>query len=139
MWRGRAPLEHVEPPGIISIVNSDMVGHEIEYQAEVMSFQRIAQSYESSFVAKLGIEPVMIDNVIAMRGAPPRLQKGRRVDMADSQRFQVRDDIRRRIEAELFRQLKTIGREGNGWGHCAIGCASPGSRMAGHRTMRDPI
>ena len=40
--RGRTPFQHVEPPWIVGEMHPDMVGNEIENQAEVVPLQRIA-------------------------------------------------------------------------------------------------
>ena len=69
--RGRAPFQHVEPPWIVGEMHADMVGHEIEDQAEIMLLQRLAQPLKAGLAAKLGIEFGVIDDVVAV-GQPLR-------------------------------------------------------------------
>ena len=47
MRRGRAPFQHVEPPRIVGEMHPDMVGNEIEDQAEVVRLQRLAQALKT--------------------------------------------------------------------------------------------
>ena len=63
-------------------MHADMVGHEIEDQAEVVRLQRPAQSLEASLAAEFRIDAGVIDDVIAMGAALPRLHERRRIEMA---------------------------------------------------------
>ena len=51
-------------------MHADMVGHEIEDQAEIVLLQRRAQSLEAGFAAELGIELGVVDDVVAMAWSP---------------------------------------------------------------------
>ena len=75
MRRCSTPLEHVEPPGIVSEVNADMVGHEIQDQPDVMLFQRGAHAFKRLFAPEFGIEQVVFDNVVAVGAALASFQK----------------------------------------------------------------
>ena len=76
MRRTLAPFEHVEPPGIVGIVDAHVVRHEIEDEADVGRGERGAQLAQSLLAAELGIERTVIDDVVAM-GEPGRaLRKG---------------------------------------------------------------
>ena len=96
MRRGRSPFQHVEPPGIVGEVHADMVGHEIEDQAEIVLPQRLAETREAGFAAELRIELGVIDDVIAVRAALARLHERRGVEMGDAERLQVGHDCRGR-------------------------------------------
>src|SRR5581483_7225218 len=115
--RSLAPFQHVEPPWIIVIVYADMVGHEVEDQAEVVRFQRVAESLETRLAAEFGIDDGVIDDVIAVGRTLARFCKRRGIDVADAERLQVRHDGGGRVEIEVRGQLQTIGRDGNGWRH----------------------
>ena len=117
MRRGRAPFQHVEPPGIVGEMHADMVGHEIEDQAEIVLLQRRAQPLEAGLAAELGIEPGVIDDVIAVGAALARLQEGRGIEMADAERLQIGHDGGGRVEAEICGQLQAVGRDRNGRRH----------------------
>ena len=50
-------------------MHADMVGHEIQDQAEIVLLQRGAQPFEAGFAAELRIERGVIDDVVAMGAA----------------------------------------------------------------------
>ena len=52
-------------------MHADMVGHEIEDQAEIVLLQRSAQPLKAGLAAELRIELGVIDDVVAM-GEPLR-------------------------------------------------------------------
>src|SRR5450759_1933642 len=91
MRRGRTPFQHVEPPRIVGEMYADVVGNEIENQTEVVLLQRPVQSLEAGIAAELRIDPGVIDDVIAVGAALARLHKGRSIEMADAERFQIGD------------------------------------------------
>ena len=82
MRRGRAPFQHVEPPRIVGEMHADMVGDEIEDQAEIVLLQRRAQPLEAGLAAELRIELGVIDDVVAVGAALARLHEGRGIEMA---------------------------------------------------------
>ena len=51
-------------------MHADMVGHEIEDQAEVVLPQRGAQTLEAGVAAEFGIDLGVVDDVIAMGASP---------------------------------------------------------------------
>src|SRR5277367_2633782 len=98
-------------------MHADMVRNEIEDQAEVVLLQRLAQSFKAGLAAELRIELGMVDDVVAMGAALPRLQEWRGVDMADAETFQIGDDRRGGVEIEIRRELQAVGRDGNAGQH----------------------
>ena len=110
MRRGRSPFQHVEPPGIVGEVHADMVGHEIEDQAEIVFAQRLGETREAGFAAELRIEFCVIDDVIAVGRALARLHERRGVQMRDAERLQVGHDFRGLLEIEVGGELQAIGR-----------------------------
>ena len=82
-------------------MHADMVGHEIEDQAEIVLLQRRAQPFEAGFAAKFGIELGVIDDVIAMRAALARLHEGRGIEMRDAERLQIGDHGSGGVEVEI--------------------------------------
>jgi hypothetical protein len=83
-------------------VDADMVGHEVEDQADIMRLERLAQAKKPGFAPKLGIKLVMVDDVVAMRAAGARLREWRRIEVADAERLQIRHDLRCGVEVELL-------------------------------------
>src|SRR6185312_13556042 len=82
--RALAPLEHVEPPRIVGVADAHVIGHKIEDKAEAILLERGTQPRERFFAAKFGIEPVMIDDVVAVRTSRTRLEEGRRIKVRDA-------------------------------------------------------
>jgi hypothetical protein len=119
-------------------MHADMVGHEIEDQAEIVLLQNGTQPFKTSFAAKLGIELGVIDNVVAMRRALARLHEGRRIEMRDAKRLQVGDNSRRGVEVEIRRQLQAVGCDRNRWGHFPIRRASAPTMAGRCRLTRYP-
>jgi len=76
-----APFQHVEPPGIVGEVHTDMVGDEIENETKAVRFQRPAQSLKARFAAEFGIELGVVDDVVAVRRTLARLHEGRGIEM----------------------------------------------------------
>ena len=56
--------------------------------------QRAASASESSVGADLGVDPVVVDDVVAMGRARPRLGERRGIDMADAEIRQIGDQVR---------------------------------------------
>ncbi len=103
MRRGRTPLQHVEPPGIIVVVHADMVGHEVENQSEIVLPQHGAQPLEAFLAAELRIELSVVGDVIAMRAALAGPHEGRGIEMGDAERLQVGHHGRGGVEIEIRR------------------------------------
>src|SRR5215211_7817598 len=59
----------------------------------------------------------MVDYVVAMRAAGARREKGRRVEMADAEGFQIRHERRGIVEGEGCRQLQPVRSNRNTRGH----------------------
>ena len=73
-------------------MHADMVGNEIEDQADVVLLQRLAQPLEAGIAAELRIDPGVIDDVIAVGGALARLHEGGGIEMTDAERLQIGHD-----------------------------------------------
>ena len=81
--RGLAPFENIEPPRIVGTPDRHMVGHDVEDEAHAMLLQRRDKRGEFRLAADLRVEPVVIDDVVAVRRSRPRFHQWRRVDVAD--------------------------------------------------------
>ena len=109
--RLRSPFQDVEPPRIVGVPDTHVIGYEIEDQAEVVRLERIGEPREGFIASELGIESFMIDDVIAMRAAGPCFQKGRGVDMRNAEALEIRRDGRRIVKAEILGQLDAVSRD----------------------------
>ena len=58
--------------------------------------------------ADLGVEPVVVDDVVAVATARTGLEVGRAIDVADAELGEVRDSIGGALEAEVGVQLHSI-------------------------------
>src|SRR3954469_3435681 len=75
----------------------------------------------------------MVDDVVSMGAALARLHEGRRVEMGDAERLQVRNNRGGGVKIELGRQLYAIAGKGNGGRHylCPIcQCTAHGGMTA---------
>src|SRR3954469_6404452 len=74
--RIRPPFQHVEPEGIVGAAYPHMVRYEIEYLPEAVFAKRRHHAPERRVVAKLRVQPVVIDDIVAVRAVRPRLKIG---------------------------------------------------------------
>src|SRR5690606_8373793 len=88
--------------------HAEMIGHDIDDQPQAMLVQDCDQAIEILAAAEIRIELRMIDHVIAMQAAGPRLENGRGIDVADTQASQIRNDACRIVERELVIELQPI-------------------------------
>src|ERR1700732_1825882 len=106
MRRSLAPFENIEPPGIIRKMHADVVGHEIENEAEVVAPERLAQSFETGVAAELRVDDGVIDDVVAVGRALARLHEGRSIDMRDAERLQIGGDGSGGVGIEIRGELQ---------------------------------
>ena len=98
-------------------MHADMVRHEIQDQPEIVLPQHRAQPLEAGFAAELRIELGVVGDVVAMRAALAGAHEGRRIEMGDAERLQVRHHGSGGVEIEIRRQLQAVGRDRDRWGH----------------------
>ena len=87
-------------------------GTKSRIRREAVGLQRGAERLESCFATELGIEGGVIDDVIAVGAAAARPHEGRRIDMSDAERLQIRRDVGGLLEAEILRELQAVRGEG---------------------------
>ena len=117
-----APFEHVEPPRIVGAADAHVVGHEIEDLAETVFGEGRDHPVEIGLVAEFGVEWPMVDDVVAVGAAGPRLQIGRGVDVADPEPREIRGEPRRIRKAKPLVKLQTVGGAWNHmWNHLLYG------------------
>src|SRR5271166_1222995 len=102
-----APFENIAPPAVVA-ADAHMVWDKIEDQPHAVRMQRVEKRAEVGLRADFRIEPVVIDDVVAVRRARTRLHDRRSVDMADAQRREVRHQLRRIGEGEPAMELQSI-------------------------------
>jgi hypothetical protein len=106
--RGPPVLQHVQPPGIGVARDPHVVGHHVEDQAETPGGQRGGQTVEGGRAADLGVECVVVGDVVAVRAAGAAAEAGREVGVAHPERVEVGAERGHRVEAERAPQLQTI-------------------------------
>src|SRR6476646_6450076 len=74
-----------------------------------MGMQRIDQHPEIRLRADFRIEPIMVDDVVAVRRTRTRLHDRRCVDMADAERRQIWHEGGRVAKREVAMELQAIG------------------------------
>ena len=102
------PFENRLPPLVLG-ADPDMVRHDVEHQAEPVLSQNVREAQEPLFPAELGIDRGMIDDVVAVHRARPRLVDGRCIHMADAEAREVRRDGGGIVEGELLLELEPVG------------------------------
>ncbi len=63
----------------------------------------------------LGIELVVVVDVVSMHAAGRRLEQRRRIHMADAQIVEIRHHLTRLLEGEVLIELEAVGRCGDAW------------------------
>ena len=82
-----------------------------------MLLERGGQAGKAVLPAELGIEPVMIDDIIAMRASRPSFQEWRGIKMRNSQFLEIGNERGRLLKVEIFSQLDAIRRARDRRGH----------------------
>ena len=70
----RSPFQHVEPQRIVRTAHPHVIRHEVENLQQRVFLQRLAHLAEGGVFTELGIELAMIDDVVAVGAAGPRLE-----------------------------------------------------------------
>src|SRR5258708_27107772 len=98
-------------------MQADMVGQEIENKAEAILLQYATKAFEAGVAAEFRIDLGVIDDVIAVGAALARLHEGRRIEVGDTQRFQIGSDGGSGVEIKTRGELQAVGRDRNGGTH----------------------
>ena len=104
-----APLQNVEPPGVVGAADPHVVRHDIDNEPHAVRRERRDQRLELGLGADLGVEPVVIDDVVAVRRAGPRLHQRRRIQMTDAEPGEIRDERLGVAEREPLVELQPVG------------------------------
>ena len=120
MSRIGSPFQHVEPERIVGAADSHMVRHEIQHLLQPVLGESGIHPVERSLVPQLGVERVVIDDVVAVGAARPRLEIGGGIKMADAEPGQIGDQFGGAVEAEILVELQTVGGAGNDGGHVTV-------------------
>ncbi len=103
-----APLEHIEPPGVVG-ADAHVIGDEVEQQPHAVGVQGLDQGLEIGLGAELRVQVIEVDDVVAVGRARPRGGDRRGVDVTDAERSQVGDDGVRVGKAEVLVELQAVG------------------------------
>ena len=109
MGRGLAPFQDIEPPGIVGTADPHVVRHDVEDEAHAVFVQRRDQRVEIGLAADLRIEPAVVDDVVAVRRAGPRLHQRRGVKVADAEPGEIRHQRRGVAKREVLVELQSVG------------------------------
>ena len=135
-----APFQNVEPPGVVGTADGHVIGNEVEDETHIAAMQRIDERGEIFLAAELGIEPVMVDDIVAVGRAGARLHDWRGVDMADPKLGNVGDEVGSVAKRETPMKLQPIGgpyRGGTLWPVAHVMVAVKRRwRSAAHRVFR---
>ena len=72
---GAAPFQHVLPPRVVCATHAHVVGHDVQHEAHRVVPQRRHQPPQRVLAAQLGIDALMVHDVIAVRGPGARREQ----------------------------------------------------------------
>src|SRR6185437_3785395 len=81
--RAASVLQHILPPGIVSVSYAHVVGHSVQNQGHAVSMEFRNQRLKFFFAADLRVEAVVIGDVVAMRAAGAGFQQWRGITVRD--------------------------------------------------------
>ncbi len=95
----------VGPPAVL-LAGAHVVGHDVEHDPQTPGGERA----QALLTAQRVRHARGIHDVVAVRRAAARLQRGRQVQVRDPQVAQVGDELADRGEVQLRRELQAVGR-----------------------------
>ena len=104
----RAVGEHVLPR-LIRRAHARVVGHEVEHEAEVRLDGGLAERLKPLAPPERLADAVVVDHVVAVRAAGPRLGDGGEVEVAHAELSKIRHERLDLGEAELRGELEAVG------------------------------
>ena len=106
---GTAPLQHVQPPGVVGPAHAHVVGHDIEHEAHAVLPQGLDQPAQRVLATQLRIEAVMVHDIVAMGRPGARCQQWRGIEMTNAQPIEIRHQRRGVIKGETLVELQPCG------------------------------
>ncbi len=106
---GLAVLQDVPPPGV-GLADGHVVGDDVDHLAQSPAGQGLRQPLVAGLAAELGVDPGVVDHVVAVGAAGHRLQDRRQVGMAHAQVGEVVDDLDGVVEREPGVHLEAVRR-----------------------------
>ena len=101
--------EDIPPPAVARIVDAHVVGNDVKDDAQTSRFGGRLEVCERNLASQLRIHSQGVDDVVAMRAAAGCLEKGRAVQVADSELSEVRNDLGGAPKVETRMQLQPVG------------------------------
>ena len=105
----RTVLEDVTPPQVRRRADAHVIGNEVDHVPEAERLEPSHESRVSLGAAELGVDRVVVGDVVAVRAAGARREVRRGVARADAELRQILDELRGGVEREASMQLETIG------------------------------
>ena len=115
-----APFENIEPPGIVGAAHCHMVRHDIEDEPHALRLQGGGERSKFALRADLRVQPVVIDDVVAMSRAGARFHQRRGIDVADAEPREIGNQRGGVAEGEALVKLQPVGCADRGKGGCAV-------------------
>ena len=108
--RRRAILQHVHPPRVRRLRDPHVVRHEVDDDPHAGLRHFAGEARVLLPRRHLGIELIVIVDVVAVRAPRRRLEDRRQVEMRDAQLLQVRHERARHLDREVLVELQPIRR-----------------------------
>ena len=131
--RQLAPFQHRQPPWVVGAADAHMVRHDVEHEAEAVRAERVGETVEPVLATELRVDGRVVDDVVSVRRAGPRLVDRRGIDVADAQSLQIGRDRGGVVEREILVELQPVGgaRRRRRKGACPASGAAPFGREGG--------
>ncbi len=107
--RVAAAPQHVLPPGVAAGGHAHVVRHDVDDLAQAEPPLLRDEPRVRRFAAELGVEPLRIDDVVAVRAAGRCRRDRREVDVRDAEVAEVGEDGGGVVEGEAGVQLEPVG------------------------------
>ncbi len=109
--RSASILQNILPPWIGSVPDSHVIGHNVHYQPHAALLQFRHKATELLLGADLGVQLVVVNNVVSVLTSGTRLQDGGSVAVTHAELFQVRREFARVLKAKTAIELQAVGGE----------------------------
>src|SRR5215813_14329650 len=101
-------FEHIQPPGVVAAHYTHVVRNDIEDLTHAVFVQSPDETVIVLRASNLRIEPMVVDDVVAVQTAGPRPQIGRCIDVRDSQGRQIGNQLGSLCKRKLLVKLQAV-------------------------------
>src|ERR1044072_176584 len=130
-----AVFQNIHQHAIATVVGH-VIGHDVLKPTEPESLGAITERRKLLLAAKLGVELIRVDDIIAVLASGPGIENRRSVNVGDAELMQIRQHRFGVAKTEIWRKLQSVGCRGNS--HNAASLTAVTLRRARRETARFP-